>query len=166
MPELLIRSALNVHYATDATVFWVVATAIVGLLLYHRFWRETAVFVASLILTTGAVQLMKTTFEVPRPGDALVQLASYSFPSGHAAASMFLAVTTAWLLYRRPSLARRRALVVIALFLVAFVIGGSRFLINVHTPLEVLGGFMVGITVPLIVIGLFHLYERCSSTHS
>ena len=64
---------------------------------------------------------------------------SFGFPSGHAELAVALLGLIA-LRYRRPALT-------IALALLAALIGVSRLVLGVHFPLDVLGGWLLGLAV-------------------
>ncbi len=90
--------------------------------------------------------LIKNLFHTPRPFElngqptlTVVALADGAFPSGHAAASLALALTV-WLHDKKIGL----------LFIIgAFLIGIARVLANVHYPIDILGGFIIGASVSL-----------------
>lgn len=173
MFELMTNAALYVHYVTDTRVFWVACALILVMLMARRYRYEAIVFGISLLLTTGAVQLLKTALAVTRPDDALVALSSYAFPSGHAAAGAFLVTMVTWLLRRTASLAPRRTATISALVFIALAIGTSRIFIGVHTPLQVLAGYVVGIMVPLLTVCAASTFRKrlwvcrsaCSDAH-
>lgn len=150
--ETMQLAALYIHYGTPPILFWMISACILLILVHKKYWHEGIVFVVSLVLTTASVGVLKLIFEFERPTGALIPLTSYSFPSGHAAASMFLAIMGTLLISRQPTLASHKALVTAAiLFLIALIIGFSRILIGVHTFAEVVAGFALGAGIPLLV---------------
>lgn len=93
-------------------------------------------------------EILKQVFHTPRPYD-LNHLATFTatlptdpgFPSGHAAMAFGLAVTI-WLHDRKIGV----------LFIVmAALVAWGRVLANVHYPIDVVGGALIGITVAYIV---------------
>ena len=84
--------------------------------------------------------MLKQVFQRARPSfdDPLLTLATYSFPSGHAAAATLLyGVWAAWMLGRSTHWRWRIAIVVLAVAMVALV-GISRVYLGVHYPSDVL----------------------------
>ena len=115
---------------------------------------------AFVITATGlmfSTELLKNTFQTPRPVDALIETFGYAFPSGHAAGSMFLALT---LCYFASSLkVPLRYLVYVLLVVATFAIGFSRFQLGVHTPFQIGAGYIVGIVFALVCIFAIRHFE-------
>lgn len=115
-----------------------------SVLAFNGRWAEFLVLaLASATLFTG-VDLIKEAVGRPRPETALLDVPGKSFPSGHAAHSVFyvwLSVTIAVRL--RPDMARKTALVSGGIALAALV-GLSRVYLNVHYMSDVFGGWALG----------------------
>lgn len=150
-PEL----GLLIHDYTPTALLWVFCAAVVLFLFALKKYRDAFTVLYASGATTAAVVLLKFIFAVPRPEGALVELSSHAFPSGHAAAGMFIAVLCSWLVIKY---AKEKtillAICVTLLFIFGLLLGYSRLLISVHTVSQVLGGFAVGVLVPLTVIFL------------
>lgn len=86
---------------------------------------------------------LKLLFHRPRPALAYVHLDTYSFPSGHAAASAAIYAVVFYLLARQASRAGRIALAIGYVALVAAV-GFSRLYLEVHYLSDVLAGVALG----------------------
>lgn len=137
------------HLATRGGVWALIA---LGLLVFGRGMnRRTGIalvsgFVAHILLVEGAV---KHLVERQRPylalhvalRDGVVDPASYSFPSGHTAASFL----SAWILGARWP--RWRA----PLFVVAALIGFSRPLLGAHYPSDVFAGAVFGTGIGFVL---------------
>ncbi len=91
--------------------------------------------------------ILKLLFHIPRPvsGSMYFDTGGYSFPSEHAAMYAALAFSIGAL---RPSWS-------IPMAVLALLVGLSRIILGVHTPLDILGGFAVGSLVSYIVIRQF-----------
>jgi len=137
-PGWVDRSFRLVTYAGGATL-----TASLPVLLLP--WRSSRTFGATLLLANAAshacVQLLKRTVVRRRPhlspGGPLALGAipdAFSFPSGHAAAAMAVAL---------PCLVVGGAIGLPALLL-AFVVGASRVYLRVHYPSDVVAGQVLG----------------------
>jgi membrane protein DedA with SNARE-associated domain/membrane-associated phospholipid phosphatase len=115
-----------------------------ALLAWRRRWTEFWVLVAGMAITQVGIDVLKEVVDRPRPGGGLVDTSGSSFPSGHAAHSVFylwLAVTI--VLRLRPGMARGAA-VVTAGFVLTALIGLSRVYLGVHYLSDVSGGWALG----------------------
>lgn len=135
--------------ATDiaATVPFVAAGAIATLALWvRRHRREAGLCAAVTLLVPLLWGLMHWGLHRPRPEAGFVAVASNGFPSGHtshAASAALVAVLLLW-----PRLARRgRALLVAGAVALAVFVGGTRVLLVVHWPTDVLGGWLLALAV-------------------
>ena len=127
-------------------VLTLVTIAVVGYLLLERK-RETAVFVV-LAVGGGAVleTLLKLGFARPRPElvSHLVDVNSFSFPSGHATMATITYLTLGVLLARVQDRRRIKLYLLAVAILVALTVGISRVYLGVHWPTDVLAGWCVG----------------------
>lgn len=117
-------------------------------LLVRRGRRGDAAFVGLAVLgITVLVVALKAIYERARPeGVSAIALPhSYSFPSGHAATAVVLYGALGLLLAERARSRKRAAAWLVAASLVAFAIGASRVLLNVHFVSDVAAGFAVGL---------------------
>ena len=115
-----------------------------AVLALKRRWTQVVVLVLSAIAIFDGNHLIKEWVARPRPPDGLIDVPGYSYPSGHAAHSVFyvwLSVTIAVRL--RPDMTRKAALVAGGLLLSGLV-GLSRVYLNVHYLSDVLGGWALG----------------------
>lgn len=137
-------AGLYIHYATDPLIFWVFCSAIAALLWWKRRYHESLVFAASLLLTTGAVAILKVVFAHERPLEALVVVDSYAFPSGHAASSTAVGLLLIWILWNTIRSVRMRVAYSVCIAACAGAISYSRVVIGVHTPSDVIAGMVLG----------------------
>jgi len=125
-------------------VVWALAAIGAGLLAWRRRWTEFWVLVAGMAITQIGIDVLKDSVDRPRPANPLVSTSGSSFPSGHAAHSVFylwLAVTI--VLRLRPGMARGAA-VVTAGFVLTALIGLSRVYLDVHYLSDVSAGWALG----------------------
>jgi undecaprenyl-diphosphatase len=111
-----------------------------------RRWRELWVLVVGTLLVVLGLPDLKDAVDRPRPSDGLIDVSGSSFPSGHAAYSVFYlwaAVTIAVRL--RPGMARATALIVAGIALAA-LIGLSRVYLRVHYLSDVNAGWALGVS--------------------
>ena len=127
-------------------VLALVTIAAVGYLLLEGN-RQTAVFVA-LAVAGGAVLeiLLKLRFARPRPElvSHLVDVNSFSFPSGHATMATITYLTLGVLLAHVQERRRMKLYFLAVAIFVALLVGISRVYLGVHWPTDVLAGWCVG----------------------
>ncbi|HEX2087005.1 MAG TPA: phosphatase PAP2 family protein [Solirubrobacteraceae bacterium] len=127
---------------TDAILGLTAASTAV--LVLRRRRREALALVGAVAATEAAVAVVKHVVVRPRPpaADALVHAAGYSFPSGHAAASLALFAGLALVAARGRSAPARTAIVAAAAVLV-LAIGLTRVYLGAHYPTDVVAGWLL-----------------------
>jgi len=149
----------------NATFTLMMAAAIAPALRRHRAllvgW--IAAFLGSFAIQRG----LKAVVQRVRPptASAFLDVHSFSFPSGHATASMVAYVMLAYALSRLMEASLRRRLV---LYLGAAVIigavGFSRIYLGVHYPSDILAGYAVGLAWVAICLTGVGIAERLRQT--
>ncbi len=136
--------AKAVTWLGSGAVVWALAALCGALLAWRRRWAELGVLAAGMVITQIGFHEIKALVDRPRPPEPLVSTSGSSFPSGHAAHSVFylwLAVTI--VLRLRPGMARATAVVSAGLALTALV-GLSRVYLDVHYLSDVSAGWALG----------------------
>lgn len=119
---------------------------ILSLFLYladRKNWRRIAITISAFILFRLAGEIIKETAAVPRACwqtgvKTLIPCPdSFAFPSGHALGSAMLAMIV--------SLTHRRKLIIVLIWGLALLIAASRIAVGVHSPADVISGFIMGI---------------------
>ncbi|MET0195727.1 phosphatase PAP2 family protein [Rhodococcus sp. RS1C4] len=140
------------------SLFWVITT--LGNTVWMFVWsiagcsallmsgrRPDAIMVGGAMLTGwGAMSLAKLLWGRARPPvpERLVEISSYSFPSGHAMMSAILAtVTIAVLVTSRTPWLHRRSLLALPV-VGTLAIGFSRIYLGAHWTTDVLAGWVFG----------------------
>ena len=135
------------------SVVTVMAVAAAVTLLGFRRWRDAA-FVAVTTLGSTSIRLIVLSLVArPRPADRLASAAGFSYPSGHttgSAAAALTAVAVLWPLLR----GRRRVLFAVVAGLWAAAVGVSRVALVVHWPTDVLGAWLLTVTVVVLALPL------------
>jgi undecaprenyl-diphosphatase len=144
-------------------VLLVVALLVVGALAAQA--RHSALLlVATLAISSGMVTILKASHARPRPALGQLVERSTSFPSGHAAASLSLAlgfVLWWWAAdLPRPSLA---AGIVVP---VGLLIGYSRAYLSIHWLSDVLAGWLVAALAAAVTFGIDRLVAHRRSSSS
>jgi len=144
--------------------FIVPATLILlGALAWHRRWYQ--VIEGTLTIAGGSllIVLLKLAFQRQRPtfDNPIVELGTYSYPSGHTTiATLFFGFLV--VLAVRSSWSKRAKLGTIysALALI-FIVALTRVYLGAHFLSDVLGGFLVGVTwIAFCVIGISYFQVR------
>ena len=134
-----------VYYITSLGSEWFFLAAVP--LLYWT-WNKRAGYRIAVLFLFGewAKNGLKVAFHTPRPqptdGAEVLHPETgpgYSFPSGHAESS-----TVFW--GQLAVEARKRWLYLLGLIIV-FLVSMSRLYLNVHWPIDVLGGFLLGVAL-------------------
>ncbi len=124
---------------------------------------DLALLMTLSMLSLPSYAAIKMVVHRARPiSDMVVQLrlSDYSFPSGHALASLVVYGTLAYVLYHLLPSPWAKISVFFFVLLVA-LIGFSRVYLQVHYPTDVLGGWLIG-AVYLLGIRQFFIFLRRS----
>lgn len=124
----------------------IVGLSILGLFFWYwrgdriEAWRLALVGIGTLLFT----QVLKLVYGIDRPLiDASLDATTYSFPSGHASGSLALYGLTAYVLYRK----KQSRVVIFILLCFVLAVSLSRVILNVHYFSDVLGGWLVALTM-------------------
>jgi undecaprenyl-diphosphatase len=131
-------------------------------LAFKRQWRRLSLVVVAVGGGLALNVLMKLAFHRARPvfDDPLLTLSTYSFPSGHVAAStIFYGLLVAWVFTRRRSAALRALAIAAAVVLIALV-AFSRMVLGVHYLSDVCAAFAEGVAWLAICIGALAAFWR------
>lgn len=145
LPEGLRLFFLTVTFLGSA---WILAVVLIALLIKERFDIALRVMTAGIGAYT-VVGFAKEFVSRPRPGELadLLQrellVFGYGFPSGHTALATAIAFVLAAYLPKK-----RRFIVPVWIGLVAI----SRLYLGVHAPLDIVGGFCIGLLLALCVL--------------
>ena len=115
-------------------------------LLVRRRWREGVYAFVALGGSMWLNGLLKDTFARPRPDlwEPLFRYSGYSFPSGHAMATMTLTCVLGLLAWRT----RWRWPVLAVATAFTALVGVSRLYVGVHYPSDVIAGWAAGAAWP------------------
>lgn len=100
--------------------------------------------VSIVIVTLVGTQVLKLLHRIDRPLiDASLDATTFSFPSGHASGALALYGLTAYVLYRK----KQSKVVIFILLCLVLAVSLSRVILNVHYFSDVLGGWLVALTM-------------------
>ncbi len=131
-----------------------VMAAVAVVLLLRRTIRVAVCILVTMGVAAGLGRLIKDAVERHRPLVAH-QISGWSYPSGHA---VTIAAACALLVVLTSSAVRRRAwrLPIVGLWVViAALVGCDRVIVAAHFPSDVVGGWLLGGFIALVVMALF-----------
>jgi len=143
---------------TAGSTVWIVAASLVVLvvqLIARRPWLGVAA-TAMIGVASLSDHLVKDIVRRVRPDllPPIVVEPGYSFPSGHAALSMVAYGIIAVLVLRSGLPRGVRWLATGSLALVVALVGVSRIYLGVHYPSDVLGGWLGGGSIVLLLVSI------------
>ena len=146
------EAALILNKTGELPVAVMPAVAAVLILLAVR--RPTAAFVLTISLfVLLAGDLLKEMVNRPRPDHVLFMPPpeSLSFPSGHSAYAMVLCGLSIYMTGRFVTPVSLKRLLQVTLVVLILAMGASRVYLGVHWPSDVVGGYLWGIVVLIVV---------------
>lgn len=144
-----------------------VSTVILIFFTWKKHKSESLIFFVMLLFGALLNLLLKEVFRRPRPTfDSLLNLSSYSFPSGHAMNSFVFYATVSYFFYHFTKNIMLSLLVVTISVILVLLIGISRIYLGVHYPSDVIAGYLAGLFWFMLVLVLdrtmkfFRLYKN------
>jgi len=131
----------------------VISTIIVILFSWRKHKHESVLF--SIMLIFGAILnvFLKQVFQRPRPTiDPLIDVSSYSFPSGHAMNSLVFYLTLAYFTYHFTRRIKYSFIAMCFSLVIIALIGLSRVYLGVHYPTDVAAGYVAGLLWFVLVL--------------
>ena len=117
---------------------------LVILYIWRKFGYKLALRITLITFITWLIgQILKYVFNIPRPLTSVASpliVLDPSFPSTHTA----LLVALGTLVFTRNKILGS---LILAL---ALVVGAARVILGVHFPVDILGGFVLGVVISLI----------------
>jgi undecaprenyl-diphosphatase len=137
---------------------------LIALVAGALFWRRGGRSKAGVVVAAPAVAALlsgsiKLFYGRARPaGGLLLNMSTYSFPSGHATTSAAVAVTLCYVLARERIISWRVAILVGGT--VPLLVGLTRLYLDVHWTTDVIGGWAVGLFVAAMCASLYEYLRR------
>jgi len=131
------------------------------MLIYLKRWREIGASAICLAGGTILSFLLKTLFHRTRPESFFVVSATgFSFPSGHALASICFYGMAAFLIMRSIASWRWRLAFAALAVIISVAVGVSRIYLGVHYPSDVIAGYAAGSMWLAFCISLLMWWEK------
>jgi len=145
-PEWLENSMLDITAVGGPTVLGLVVLSVVGFLVLQARYRTAIVVLATAASGELANFAMKNVFLRPRPDVVphLRDVASTSFPSGHAMESAIIYLTLGAMLMRLAERGITKIYCIGMAIFLTLIVGISRVYLGVHYPTDVAAGWMFG----------------------
>lgn len=149
-----------------STVAMTCYTVILSFLAFRkRLWRGLSTLALCMFGGLLINVLLKLAFHRARPhfSDPILMLSSYSFPSGHVAATtIFYGLGVLWV-FNRTHLRHWRVLAVVSAGLAILLVAFSRMLLGVHYLSDVIAAFAEGIAwLAICQIALAMFWRKAS----
>lgn len=143
------------------TSYIIIVAVSFAVLLYFKRRREMEALAICLLGGAALSLLLKNLFHRARPDlFRVVQETGYSFPSGHALATMCFYGMLAFLIMRMIPYWRWRLVVTILTLFLSVAIGISRIYLGVHYPTDVIAGYAAGSMWLFFCISLLMWWEQ------
>ena len=122
-----------------------IGVLLIGLFLLRRRWSN-ALFIAATVGGYAVLTfLLKQIVQRERPVAFFrVPESGYSFPSGHTLGATCLAIAIGYFLWQSRQGIGVKVVGTVMLVLVTLLVGGSRLVLGVHYPTDVLGSIVLG----------------------
>ncbi|MFB4210560.1 phosphatase PAP2 family protein [Shouchella sp. JSM 1781072] len=144
--------------STNVVVILTIAVIVI-LLLTRSSWID--IFYTAIVMSMTGILNTVAKFSIARirPEDfMMVDLSSYSFPSGHTMGAASFYSVLAFLIWRRTDHRPTRIVIVIFSTVMILLMGVSRLFLGVHYPTDVLGGFFL--SGAILTFFYWLLYKR------
>lgn len=126
--------------------FLVVASVILITYLIYKKEHQKAIFF--LVANLGGIvlnKILKEIFQVPRPDNPLIPIAGYGFPSGHAMSAVIFYSLLILIFHNKIKNKVVRYGFIVVNVLLILLVGVSRIMLRVHSVVDVIGGFVIGL---------------------
>jgi len=140
----------------------------IALLAWWKMGRKELFLILGGGLFSLAAVILKIVIGRPRPAVNLVQILSLEqgngFPSGHAISAILILGLTAYLCWISIENRTARMVILVVLVLLILLIGISRVYLGVHWPSDVIGGYLIGGTLLILLIWMYRYWKAPKST--
>lgn len=125
-----------------------VIVILVSILLLHRHKSFKILAIGgALILAYKAFSIIKLMTAVSRPPSGIMTAYDFSFPSGHTTIATTFFLIVLYMLWPEIKKNRQKIYFSIATFILILAVGFSRMYLGMHWASDVLGGFLLGLSV-------------------
>ena len=142
----LIDVVTVITHSGGTVAAWIVSTVLTVVLLLQDRRREAVLVAGAMLSGLAVMTALKNLFERQRPPlpDRLVEISSFSFPSGHAMMTAILASVLVAVILRIVLVRHVRITLVFLMVLYTLAVGLSRVYLGAHWMTDVLAGWAFG----------------------
>ena len=140
-----------------STIYLAIVGCAAGIIFIFMRWFRPLLLLIFVMSGQAALHYgFKWLIARPRP-PALINYPtteSFSYPSGHAIASLCLYFTIAWVVSSQIENSAVKAILFISTAVLVFLVGMSRVYIGIHYPTDVIAGFLAAIIWTTAVLSI------------
>ncbi len=153
---------LDIYFKTITKLGNTVPVLLIVIILLITLNKKDKILLgSSAVLSVVINTILKNIVERPRPDHLrLITQGGYSFPSGHAMISICVYGTLIYIINKNIKNKLPKIILTILLLIIIISIGLSRIYVGVHYPSDILGGYLLSLTIVIININLYHKYIR------
>lgn len=162
------EAAVNITALGSGTVLGIFVCVVILFLCLKRRYLDTAQILGAALGSAALSYLMKAYFERPRPAvlTHLVDVQSYSYPSGHSLSGSAVYFTFSVVLFLNFKTRIERSIAIGASLIVISLISISRIFLGVHYLSDVIAGVLVGIGWASALAAFRIFYEIENAKHA
>ena len=130
-------------------------------ILLKKSKLESKVFAITMIIAGSIVYFLKEIFQRTRP-EGIIDITSFSFPSGHATLGMIFYGFIAYFAYRHIKKPNKKPVIILSL-MIAILTGFSRIFLGIHWLSDVIAGFFISGIILFIAIYIIEKKDNFNS---
>lgn len=134
-----------------------VACFLAIVLVLYRDTYNALLFIVSMSLAIFSFTVLKNTFEVARP-TSLIDVAGWSFPSGHATVATAFFFTLAHSFFGKVKTAWGKFVLILSCIIAAALVCFSRLYLGAHWGLDILAGIALGVLTVSFTVLVFNVF--------
>jgi undecaprenyl-diphosphatase len=163
--SFLTITAEIVSFAFDTNTLLVLSLFTATCLFYKRFLTKGVLLLSAIGANTLCVETTKMLVHSSRPLNGLVQETGYSFPSGHASATVVYLGLLAYFAWLHLKPVKVKTVLNVVFTVVAALVGFDRVYLNAHWLSDVIGGYMLGAFWATLSILVMQHLKACEKNH-
>lgn len=136
----------------------ILAILISIIIVINRDTYDTLLFMVSITFSIISFTVLKGMIHLPRPTGSLVNISSWSFPSGHSTVATAFFFSIAYTFFGKIKTSLGKVLLVSFSISAVILISISRIYLGAHYALDVLGGIALGLLSVSLTVLAFNIF--------